>query len=101
MSSSRIYVTAEQLNLGDIVRLGGDDIERLYGVGAFMDAIVKRIDNDESSLTYGVVVERPYMQSEDFSYTGGVIVYTGHEDIVLSFGSAKKVILVQKGRELK
>lgn len=78
---TNMHVTAERLQLADIIRLGN---------GTFMDAIVKRIDER------GVHVERPYMSNDDYTHTGGVTVYIGHEDIILPLDSGKTVELVRR-----
>ena len=52
------------LKLGDIVKLSD---------GAYMCATVQQVTPDE------IIMVRPYIHCNDFSYTGGVITYIGQE----------------------
>lgn len=72
-------IKARQMKLGDVVRTGTD---------AFADAIVKKITDKH------VTLFRPYGHASDFSYTGGVICYTGTEewDIPLSGEAAYELL---------
>ena len=58
---------AKDLQLADVVRLKGND-------SAWVSCVVKQIMPEE------VTLFRPYGHSADFSYTGGVICYTGVEE---------------------
>lgn len=58
-------IKGNKLKLADVIRLDADK---------FADAIVCQITDTE------VILRRPYMQAEDFSYTGGVITYIGLEE---------------------
>jgi len=78
-------VPLKSLGLGDVVRISGH--------GAFEDATVKKLNADGS-----VQVVRPYIQTADFSYTGGVITYIGLEDFAMH---GADVELVRKGAPLK
>lgn len=78
-------VKASELSLGDVVRFWDND-----GYG---DATVKQVKDGE------VVFFRPYVQTADFSYTGGVICYLGFEEF--SRFPNDTVELVRKGRPLK
>ena len=79
-------VTLAQVQLADTIRL-------IEGV-AFGDATVKQITDEE------VILDRPYTHSGDFSYTGGVILYTGIEECRLWKGGEKKYTLLGR-KELK
>jgi hypothetical protein len=79
-----MMVELKDLKLGDVVRL---DLQ------AYGDATVRKINADGT-----VVVFRPYVHSEDFSYTGGVICYIGTEDVTLH---GAPVVLVKRGQPLK
>lgn len=88
-------VRASELKLGDVVR---------FDTECFGDALVKKIERDGDGNVRWVTVERPFMQHEDFSCSGGknatsVIAYIGHEDVVL-YGSSE-IERVQEGRELR
>jgi hypothetical protein len=58
-------VTANKLSIADIVQVFDD---------AFGTAIVKQVTEKEISFF------RPYAVNADFSYTGGVLCYTGTEE---------------------
>ena len=64
-----MMVEIKDLKLGDVVNLD----TQAYG-----HATVRKINEDGT-----VVVFRPYVHTEDFSYTGGVICYIGTENITL------------------
>jgi hypothetical protein len=72
-------ITAKELQLADVVRVVYNDDPP----HAFSTATVKQIKGGT------VTLFRPYVKTEDFSYTGGVICYTGIEefDIPLSTDS--------------
>ena len=78
-------VPLSSLSLGDVVRLNGQ--------GVYSDATVKKLNEDGS-----VQVIRPYIQTADFSYTGGVMCYIGFEDFALH---GAPVELIRKGALLK
>ncbi len=61
------YLAAKDLKLGDIIKCSYSDIP-------FDTGIIKKEDINSW------VVFRPYGVSEDFTYTGGVICYTGLEE---------------------
>jgi hypothetical protein len=82
-----IETLAKDLNLGDIVRLRG--VELPY---SSMTVYNKTKDGT-------CHVRRPYIQTEDFSYTGGVLNYIGLEDFTLS--PETTVLLLKKGGPLK
>lgn len=77
----------DQLQLGDKVRIPG--------YGEFMDGVVSQITDSD------VTVLRPYMVSEDFSYTGGVICYTGLETISYQKSSDARLIVLRVGGKLR
>jgi len=77
-------VAIKDLKLGDVIRLGIN--------GTYEDATVYRINKNGS-----VQVWRPYVQTADFSYTGGVIPYIGIEDFALS---GRDVDRIREGKEL-
>lgn len=83
MATEKVKVGA--LNLGDVVRVWNDD--------AYGDATVKQIKDGQ------VTFFRPYVQTADFSYTGGVICYLGFEEFTRFLDDT--VELVRKGRPLK
>lgn len=68
MSEQIIETRVMDLQLGDVV---------ILGPGPYMTGTVYRIDPNS------VMVFRPYVQTADFTYTGGVITYIGHEDVSL------------------
>ena len=78
-------VPLASLGLGDVVRISGHN--------AFNDATVKRLNQDGT-----VQVVRPYIQTADFSYTGGVITYIGLEEFAMH---GADVELIRKGDPLK
>ena len=61
-------IAAKDLKLGDTI---------LTGKGPWQTAIVKKISSD------GIHLFRPYGLTADFSYTGGVICYTGIEEYTI------------------
>ena len=74
-------VKADELKLGDIVRL--------ENLGAFHDCIVTNIAN-------GLVhLRRPYMINADFTYTGGVLTYIGTEDFCIAQSDQRPVLRIQ------
>ena len=75
-----------QLALGDLVRMGE---------GPFMDAIVKNVDYGGYEGAMQITLVRPYMIADDFSHTGGVCVYTGHETYVI--GANTPCTIIRKG----
>jgi hypothetical protein len=77
-------IKVRELKLADKVRL----FDQAYG-----DATVKQIKED------CVILTRPYVQTADFSYTGGVITYIGIEEVTLSLSAV--VHLLERGGELK
>lgn len=62
-------VPRNELRLGDVIQC----FEGAYGTGT-----VTQVTETE------IVVTRPYIQVSDFSYTGGLIPYTGLETIRMS-----------------
>ena len=78
-------IKAANLNLGDVVRLFGDEY-------SYATVLCKDADGC-------VEVRRPYMHTAEFSYTGGVIGYIGHEDVSLC--ADREVERVSEGRPLK
>lgn len=83
MATERVKVS--ELSLGDVVRVWNND--------AYGDATVKQIKDEQ------VFFFRPYVQTADFSYTGGVICYVGFEEF--SRFPNDTVELVRRGRPLK
>lgn len=81
-------IATNALQLADIIRLSPEP-------EPFADAIVNMITVDE------VHCIRPYMHHADFSYTGGVICYTGHDTFKLSRTQTNIVLLVRKGPALR
>lgn len=81
---------AKDLRLGDIVTtMGGTPYER-NRFAPFDAAVVNQIEYDNSDLdgngnpqVKAVHLVRPYMQTSDFTYTGGVIWYIGVEQYSL------------------
>lgn len=59
-----VQIPIKEMKLGDTVKLFD---------GPFGYAIVNQITDDE------VILTRPYGTTADFSYSGGVIFYTGQE----------------------
>ena len=79
------YFKARDLRLADIVDLG---------FNPWGNAIVKQIKD-------GVVtLFRPYGTTADFSCTGGVICYTGIEEIRDSLASSREFLVIER-KELK
>jgi len=78
-------IKARDLKLADVIRLGK---------GAYMDATVCRIANGQVYLT------RPYMRADDFSYTGGVILMTGHENLSVYADSDTEYDVIER-KDLK
>jgi hypothetical protein len=74
------------LKLGDVVQL---DIE------SYRDATVKQIKDGEITLF------RPYVQTADFSYTGGVMCYVGIEEFKIPLDANRAIRLVRKGPTLR
>lgn len=74
-----------ELQLGDVVQL----LDGPWGT-----AIVKQIKNGD------VTFYRPYGHADNFSYTGGVICYTGLEEFSRPI-SDKSEVLVWRREELK
>ena len=83
------FISVAELCLGDVVRLPGGF--------PFADAVVKQVVRKLDANPV-VTLERPYMVTQDFEYTGGVICSLGHEDIVMSTGF---VYLLSKKGPLK
>src|ERR1035437_9172033 len=79
-------VKARDLRLADTINLDN--------VIPWGYAIVKQIKDGE------VTLFRPYGTTADFSYTGGVIPYTGIEDIKVSRDS-DRAFIVDERKELK
>lgn len=79
-------VTPRELRLGDTVKLS---------LAGYATGTVFQITSDE------VHIVRPYIHTNDFSYTGGVLWYTGVEIVKLWLGSASPVAVVERGRELR
>lgn len=76
-------VKFDDLKLGMTIKVMPDDCP--YNSG-----IVFRIDKKKRT----VLVERPYMMHADFEYTGGVIVYIGHEEVTM-FDHGRTEFLVE------
>lgn len=69
--------------LGDVIQLGNG--------GAYMTATVTQIR--ESTLT----VQRPFLHTGDFEYTGGVLWYVGIEAVHLFRDSEHEYLVFQRG----
>jgi hypothetical protein len=80
-----LTLKTRDLKLADVVQLSE---------GAYMCATVSMVTEDSVTLI------RPYMHSADFSYTGGVITYTGHETVTLYRGSDRTVTVLER-KDLK
>ena len=78
-------IKAKNLKLADIVRLNGQP---------FSDMIVKKAT--EETVTFF----RPYGVTADFSYTGGVICYTGVEEFTVDRDNPSEFELIGS-KELK
>lgn len=80
-------IRAMDMQLGDVIRPFDSG-----NPGPWTSAIVKRITDDS------IVLFRPYGVSADFSYTGGVICYTGIEEYTIARKSmsAEWVLLERK-----
>jgi len=74
-------VRGKDLNLGDTVRLFE---------GAFPDATVRDIT------ATAVSFYRPYVHHEDFSFTGGVLCFTGVEEFSAPIDSDKTYTVVNR-----
>lgn len=83
-------VRARDLKLGDVIRLSP-------ACDAYRDAVVKQLAGGSRPL---VVLFRPYAHSGDFSYTGGVICYTGTEEWSIPRDDSP-VERIRHGRALK
>ncbi len=57
---------------------------------AYMTATVKQVTTHEVHLI------RPYMMTQNFSYTGGVICSIGWEDITILVDSCRKFSLLER-----
>ena len=79
-------ITVSEMQLADTIRL--------FDCEPYGDATVRQITEEE------VLLDRPYTHSADFSYTGGVILYTGIERCTLWKGSKKLYTLLDR-KELK
>ncbi|HEX9804595.1 MAG TPA: hypothetical protein VGA67_02850 [Candidatus Dojkabacteria bacterium] len=75
-----------ELNLADVV-----DLE----LESYSFATVENITEDD------VILKRPYIHTSDFSYTGGVIVYTGMEEVKLLKKYDSRLFKVVLRKELK
>lgn len=73
------------LKLADVVQLSD---------GAYMTATVSQVTADE------VILTRPYIQTADFSYTGGVITYIGLETVKY-YRHTERWVTVLERKELK
>ena len=62
-----ITIQAKELKLGDVIQCLGINQE-------FSTGIVKQVKSDS------ITIYRPYAVTANFSYTGGVICYTGIEE---------------------
>lgn len=82
-----IKVRPGELKLGDVVT---DAVKH----SPWGTAIVRRVTKDT------VTFFRPYGVSEDFSYTGGVICYTGVEEFTINKSLDETFTLVER-KELK
>jgi hypothetical protein len=80
-----ISLKARDLKLADTIDLG---------FSPWGTAIVKKIT------TRAVELFRPYGTTADFSCTGGVICYTGIEDINVSLESVREFCVIER-KELK
>ncbi len=76
------YIATADLQLGDVVQLWE---------GPWATAIVSQVTDDE------VTFFRPYGKSDDFSYAGGVICYTGLESYKLLKKIGKVYVYERKG----
>lgn len=79
-------IKASDLKLGDVIRTVPSEEAYLHGT-------VKQIKEDT------VVIFRPYVQTADFSYTGGVICYIGIE--IYEIWKGLDVYLIKEGGELR
>ena len=78
-------VKVSQLGLGDVVDLG---------LTVYSFATVCKVEDNG-----WVHLHRPYIQTADFSYTGGVITYIGQENFSLSPDG--EIELARKGMPLR
>jgi hypothetical protein len=77
-------IKVTEMQLGDVVRPDSPANSK------FADATVKNITAD------AVHLFRPYVQTADFSYTGGVICYIGIEEYSVHLSSPNTFLLVQR-----
>jgi hypothetical protein len=83
---SALRVPAAELRLADVIQL--------EAINAYHTATVKRIEHGS------VTLFRPYVQTEDFSYAGGVICYIGIEQFIIN-PRPDETFLVLERKELK
>lgn len=77
-------ILVKDLQLGDVVRSFD---------GPYSAATVKKIEETQ------VILFRPYVQTADFSYTGGVLCYIGVEEYPLWKNDTAKVTLLYRREE--
>lgn len=83
-------IPASELKLADVVILNQH---------AYSYATVKQITKRGTDLV-NITLFRPYTQTADFSYTGGVICYIGIEEFTITVPDYEKFIVVER-KELK
>jgi len=79
--NKKLKIKASELQLGDVICL--------FPEMAFSSCVVKKIEKEKITLF------RPYGVSSDFSYTGGVICYTGIEEFSI-FPTTEVFLLERK-----
>ena len=77
-------ITAKEMQLADTIGLSS-----LIG-DAWGTAVVRQIKDGY------VTLFRPYVHTEDFSYTGGVICYLGTEEFTFSQDNSREYVLLDR-----
>jgi len=85
-NTSKSLIPLTELAMGDQVKLH----DCAYGCST-----VVNITDDE------VTFARPFIHTGDFSYTGGVLYYTGLEEFKRSLSSSEMIELLGRGKPLK
>lgn len=81
-------IAARDIKLGDTIELA------FMPTTSFRMAVARQVTDKEITLF------RIYIHTSDFSYSGGVVCYQGHEDVVISRDSTTLLRLCER-RELR
>jgi hypothetical protein len=87
-------MTGKDLHLGDVIRLAN-----MGTASPWHDCTVVKIEPAAKDKLGAIHLVRPYIHTDDFAYTGGVLWYIGVEEFFI--WPDTEVTLLERGKDLR